>query len=61
MEIFYNVWASNHLRDCEQDHDVHLVWVLEGQGMKYLGIEVGFHLRALRQILTRSCCLSKES
>jgi hypothetical protein len=55
------MWASNHARDCEWGQVVGLVWILECRGVKYLGIQVAFHLGASTWILTRSCCLSKES
>ncbi len=38
------IWASKKERDWEWGQDVGLQWIPEGQGVRYLGIQVGFHL-----------------
>ncbi len=38
------IWASKREKDWEWGQEVGLQWVPEGKGVKYLGIQVGFHL-----------------
>jgi hypothetical protein len=38
------IWASKKERDWEWGQDVGLQWIPEGQSVRYLGIQVGFHL-----------------
>jgi hypothetical protein len=38
------IWASKREKDWEWGQEVGLQWVPEGKGVRYLGIQVGFHL-----------------
>jgi hypothetical protein len=38
------IWASKRTRTWEWRQEVGLQWVSEGKGVRYLGIQVGFHL-----------------
>ncbi len=38
------IWASKRNKEWEWGQEVGLQWVLEGKGVRYLGIQVGFHL-----------------
>jgi hypothetical protein len=38
------IWASKKNRDWEWGQEVGLQWIPEGKGVRYLGIQVGFHL-----------------
>jgi len=38
------IWASKRSKNWEWGQEVGLQWVLEGKGVRYLGIQVGFHL-----------------
>ncbi len=37
------IWASKNEKDWEWGQEMGLQWVSEGKGVKYLGIQVGFH------------------
>jgi hypothetical protein len=36
------IWASNQLKDYGLGIDVGLIWVLEGEGVKYLGVQIRY-------------------
>jgi hypothetical protein len=38
------IWASRRRRDWEWGQEVGFEWVSKGKGVRYLGIQVGFHL-----------------
>jgi hypothetical protein len=38
------IWANKKERTWTWGEEVGLRWVLEGEGTRYLGIQVGFHL-----------------
>jgi len=38
------IWTSNQLKDCGWGMDVGLIWVPKGQRVKYLGVQVEYHL-----------------
>jgi hypothetical protein len=38
------IWASKRSKNWEWGQEMGLQWVLEGKGVRYLGIQVGFHL-----------------
>ncbi len=38
------IWASKNEKDWDWGQEVGLEWVSEGKGVRYLGIQVGFHL-----------------
>jgi hypothetical protein len=38
------IWASKRSREWEWGQDVGLKWVPEGEGVRYLGIQIGFRL-----------------
>lgn len=38
------IWASNQLKDYGWGIDVGLIWVQEGEGVKYLGVQVRYWL-----------------
>jgi hypothetical protein len=38
------IWASKRTKTWEWGQEVRLQWVPEGKGVRYLGIQVGFHL-----------------
>jgi hypothetical protein len=37
------IWANKRSKNWEWGQEVGLQWVLEGKGVRYLGIQVGFH------------------
>jgi hypothetical protein len=38
------IWASKRDKDWEWGREVGLQWIPKGKGVRYLGIQVGFHL-----------------
>jgi hypothetical protein len=38
------IWASKEKKEWEWGQEVGLRWILEGQGVRYLGIQIGFQL-----------------
>ncbi len=38
------MWASKDKKEWEWGQEVKLRWILEGQGVRYLGIQIGFRL-----------------
>jgi hypothetical protein len=38
------IWASNKKREWEWGREVDLQWISKGKGVRYLGIQVGYHL-----------------
>jgi hypothetical protein len=38
------IWANKREKDWEWGQEVGFQWILEGKGVRYLGIQVGFHL-----------------
>jgi len=38
------IWANKREKDWEWGQEVGLQWIPEGKGVRYLGIQVGFHL-----------------
>jgi hypothetical protein len=38
------IWANKREKDWEWGQEMGLQWVPEGKGVRYLGIQVGFHL-----------------
>jgi len=41
---FYAIWTNKRDRDWEWGREVGLQWIPKGKGVRYLGIQVGFHL-----------------
>jgi hypothetical protein len=38
------IWASRKKKEWDWGQEVGLQWIPEGKGVRYLGIQVGFHL-----------------
>ncbi len=38
------IWFSKQQKDYDWGRDVGLMWVLEGQGIQYLSLQIGCHL-----------------
>jgi len=38
------MWANRKRKEWDWSQEVGLQWIPEGKGMRYLGIQVGFHL-----------------
>jgi hypothetical protein len=38
------IWAAKMGKDWNWGQDIKLKWVVEGEGTRYLGVQIGFHL-----------------